>query len=91
MWHTLIEIGHSQLPTPIQTDNTTSVGLANYSIKQKCSKALDMRWYWLKDQVPLKTCNVYFKPGSQNKADYFTKNHSPAHHRQSRFTFLHQE
>ena len=90
MRHTLIEMGHPQPPTPIQTDNTTAVGIATDSIKQKYSKALDMRWYWLKDQIKLKRYDVYFKPGSQNKADYFTKNHSPSHHRQSRFTFLHQ-
>ena len=90
MRHTLIEMGHPQQPTPLQTDNTTAVGIATDSIKQKYSKALDMRWYWLKDQIHLKHFDVYFKPGSQNKADYFTKNHSPTHHRQSRFTFLHQ-
>ena len=90
MRHTLIEMGHTQPPTPIQTDNTTAVGLATDTIKQKYSKALDMRWYWLKDQVRLKHFDVYFKPGSQNKADYFSKIHSPAHHRQSRYTYLHQ-
>ena len=90
MRHTLIEMGHPQPPTPIQTDNTKVVGIANYSIK-KNSKVLDMRWYWLKYQIESKRYNVYFKPGSQNKADYFTKNHSPTHHRQSRYTFLHQE
>ena len=31
--HTLIEIGHPQPPTPIQTDNTTAVGIADDSIK----------------------------------------------------------
>ena len=88
--HTLMELGHKQPPTPIQADNTTAVGLANDSIKQKYSKALNMRWHWLKDQVKLGHFNVYFKPGAQNKADYFTKMHSPTHHRQARFTYLHQ-
>ena len=54
MRHTLIEMGHPKPPTPIQTDNTTAVGIAIDSIKQKYSKALDMRWYWLKDQIHLK-------------------------------------
>jgi len=55
MPHTLIEICHPQPPTPLQTDNTTEVGiLANDTIKQKCSKSLDMRWYWLKDQIYFK-------------------------------------
>ena len=90
MRHTLIELGHRQPPTPIQADNTTEVGLANDSIKQKYSKALDMRWYWLKDQVKLGHFRVYFKPGAENKADYFTKVHSLTHHLQARFAYLHQ-
>lgn len=42
MRYTLIEMGHPQPSIPIQTDNTTAVGIANDSIKQKYSKALDM-------------------------------------------------
>jgi len=42
MRHTLIEMGHPQPPTPLQTDNTTAVGIANDTIKQQYSKALDM-------------------------------------------------
>ena len=90
MRHTLLELGHNQPPTPIQTDNTTAVGLATNTIKQKYSKALDMRWHWLQDQVKLRNFDIFFQPGSENKGDYFTKNHSPTHHRQQRFTYLHQ-
>ena len=43
MRHTLIEMGHSQPPTPMQTDYTTVVGLITDTIKQKYSKALNMR------------------------------------------------
>ena len=43
MRHTLIEMGHPQPPTPIQTDNTTAVGIATDTIKQKYTKALDVR------------------------------------------------
>ena len=88
--HALIEMGHKQPPTPIQSDNTTAVGLANDTIKQRFSKALDMRWYWIKDQIKLRNFDVFFRPGSENKGDYFTKNHSPTHHRQIRYTYLHQ-
>jgi hypothetical protein len=48
---TLEELGHPQPPTPIQTDNSTAAGFINNTIKQKRSKAIDMRLYWLKDQV----------------------------------------
>jgi hypothetical protein len=44
--NTLIELGHPQPPTPIQTDNSsTATGFANNTIKQKRSKAMDMRFY----------------------------------------------
>ena len=71
MRYALIEMGHPQPPTLIQTDNTTAVSKDNDSIAQKYSKALDMCWNWLKDQIHRKRYDVYFKPGSQNKADYF--------------------
>ena len=45
---TLTELGHPQPPTPIQVDNTTAEGCANGTMKKKRSKAMDMRWHWLK-------------------------------------------
>ena len=48
---TLEELGHPQPPTPMQVDNTTSVGFSNNTIKQKRSKAIDMRFYWIRDRT----------------------------------------
>jgi hypothetical protein len=48
---TLEEMGHTQPPTPMETDNTTATGYSNGTIKQKHTKAMDMRFYWIKDQV----------------------------------------
>ena len=36
----LQEMGHSQPPTPIVCDNTTAIGLADDTIKQKYTKAV---------------------------------------------------
>ena len=44
----LIEMGHPQPPTKIKTDNSTANGIINDTIKQNRSKAIDMRFYWLK-------------------------------------------
>jgi hypothetical protein len=44
---TLKELGHKQPPTPMVTDNSTASGIANESVKQKLSKAMDMRPYWI--------------------------------------------
>jgi hypothetical protein len=32
---TLTELGHTQLPTPLRTDNSTAFGILNETIKQK--------------------------------------------------------
>jgi hypothetical protein len=38
----LIEIGHPQPATPIQTDNACAAGISNETVKQRRSKAIDM-------------------------------------------------
>jgi hypothetical protein len=76
-----IELGHPQPPKPLQTDNTIATGYSNGTIKQKCTRAMDMRFYWVKYRVKQGQFHVYWGPGYQNLADYFTKHHSPAHHK----------
>jgi hypothetical protein len=46
----LPKMGHPQLPTPIQTDNTTAEGVVNNITQPKRTKAMDMRFHWLRDQ-----------------------------------------
>jgi hypothetical protein len=48
---TVIELGPKQLVTPLRTDNSTAFGILNETIKQKRSKAMDMRYHWLTDRV----------------------------------------
>lgn len=88
---TLIDIGHPQPPTSIQTDNACANGIMNSTVKQKRSKAIDMRNYWLRDRVKQKQFKVHWQPGLDNKADYFTKHHPPQHHRDIRSTYLHPQ
>jgi hypothetical protein len=42
---TLEELGHPQPLTPMETDNITATGYRNGTIKQKRTKAMDMRFY----------------------------------------------
>jgi hypothetical protein len=84
----LTEMGHSQPATPLQTDNACAAGIANKSIKQRRSKAIDMRFYWIQDRVSNGEFRVYWQRGIENLADYFTKHHSPSHHRRHRNTYL---
>ncbi len=41
-------MGHKQPPTPIQTDNSTAVGIVNNIILPKATKAMDIRFHWLR-------------------------------------------
>ena len=41
-------LGHAQPRTPIQTDKSTAAGIVNYIILPKATKAMDMRFHWLR-------------------------------------------
>jgi hypothetical protein len=77
----LEEMGHPQPVAPIQTDNSTAYGILNKKVNQKRSEAMDMIFYWIKDRIEQGQYGVYWEPGGDNLADYFTKHHSSAHHK----------
>ena len=86
---TLEELGHPQPATPLQVDNQTAVGFANDNIKHKHSKAIDMRFHWIRDRTRQGQFIVFWAPSKVNLADYVTKHHPPAHHVEMRKTFFH--
>lgn len=86
---TLDELGHPQPPTPMITDNSTASGIANDSVKQRRSKAMDMRYYWIRDRVRQGQFYVYWRRGSSNRANYYTKHHPAKHHIRERPNALH--
>jgi hypothetical protein len=45
----LKELGHPQPPNPMHIDNATTVGIVNNTIKQQCSRAMEMKYFWLLD------------------------------------------
>jgi hypothetical protein len=87
---TLAELGHIQPPTPLRKGNSTVFGILNETIKQKRSKAMDMRNHWLTDRVRQKQFDVYWRPGRENLGNYHTKHHSAHHHKDMRGLILHQ-
>ena len=86
----LEEMGHPQPPTPIECDNTTGIGILNDTIRQRRSKAMDMRFHWSKDRERQGQFFFHWRHGKENRADYFTKHHSPAHHRNMQKLYMHQ-
>jgi hypothetical protein len=85
-----MELGHTQPATPLRTDNSTAYGILNETIKQKRSKSMDMKYYWLQDRVRQKQFDVYWRPGKENLGDYHTKHHPAQHHQYMRPILLHQ-
>jgi hypothetical protein len=87
----LEEMGHRQPPTPMQTDNSTAYVILNNKLNQKLLKAMDMRFYWVRDRIAQKQYRVYWESGSENIADYFTKHHSPTHHKEKCRQYVHNK
>ena len=88
MRKTLEELGHPQPPTPVQTDNSTAYGVINNKLQPKATKAMDMRFYWLKDRESVDQFKYHWSPGKSNLADYWTKHHPALHHQQMRQVIL---
>jgi hypothetical protein len=85
---TLIELGHLQPCTPMQTDNATAHALLTNKILPKALKAKDMRFHWLRCRNAQVQFRYYWRPGTQNLADYFTKHHPATHHKSVPSTIL---
>ena len=48
----LNDLGHKETePTPITTENFTASGIANETIKQQRSNAMDMHFYGIHDRI----------------------------------------
>eukprot|EP01034_Spumella_vulgaris_P024130 gene24130-30440_t len=82
--NTLADLGYPQNATEITSDNSFAVGLTNGTVKQRKSKAIDMRYHWILDRIHQGHFKVGWKPGKTNLADYFTKAHPVKHQKAMR-------
>jgi hypothetical protein len=85
----LEELGHPQPPTPIHIDNTTTVGIVNNTIKQQCSQAMEMRYFWLLDGEAQCLFQLYYQPGQENLGDYPSKHHTADIHQHICLYYVH--
>ena len=67
--------------TPIKTDNAAAHGFIYKNINMKRSKSWDMRYHWLRDRENQGQFDIYWKPGEENLANYFTKHYPIIYHR----------
>ena len=73
IWQAAIEMGHPQGPTPLQFDNKCAHGILTGEMKQKASRTMDMRFYWLRDQGEQGQFHIHWKRGETNLGDYSSK------------------
>jgi hypothetical protein len=76
----LEEMGHPQPPTPMQTNNSTAISVVNNHIQPQQTKAMDMRFHWLRCREAQKQFRFFWRPGKPNLANYWTKHHCADHH-----------
>jgi hypothetical protein len=88
MQNLLHEMGHPQPPTPMQTNNSTALGVVNSNIQPRRTKAMNMRFHWLRDREAQEQFKFYWRPGKTNLGDYWTKHHCAAHHVEKRNEIL---
>ena len=86
--NTLEELGQPQPKTPMQTDNSTANGLLNNKITPKATKSIDMEFQWMRCRDAQVQFRFYWRPGTQNWGDYWTKHHTAIHHRVFRKNIL---
>ena len=87
MCQTLIEMGWTQPPTPIQTDNSMAEGVLNYTIIAQKNKSMDLRLQWLRFREAQQNFSFYWAPVSKKWANYSTKHHPPIYHKSKRLLF----
>ena len=87
----LRELGHAQPSTPVHCDNKTAAGIANDTVKKQRSRSMEMRFFWVADQVKNGEFDVQWHPGQENLADYFTKHFESRHHQEVRPWYLHMQ
>ena len=69
----LAALHYPQSTTDIITDNQTAAGIVSRTVKLKRSKAMDMRYHWIRERSDHGIYRVLWEKGSTNVADYFTK------------------
>ena len=85
----LQELGHVMPPMPLHCDNKTAACIANETVKKQRARSMEMRCFYITDQVKREFVDVQWHPGQENLADYFTKHFDSKHHQEVRPWYLH--
>jgi hypothetical protein len=66
----LEEMGHPQPPTPMQTDNSNSLGVVTSNIQPRQTKAMDMQLHWLRCHEAKSQFCFFWQPDKTILTDY---------------------
>ena len=84
----LADMGHQQITTLVETDNTVANRIFNRIGKQKRYRAIDVRFYWVRDKIQQNHFHIFWEEGNKNLEEYVTKHHLIWHHRQMRSRYV---
>eukprot|EP00957_Ditylum_brightwellii_P029228 2208926-Ditylum_brightwellii.AAC.1 len=66
-------------------------GIVNKTAKQRCTRAIDMQFYWVRDRCTQNHFIVYWVPEEKNFGNYHTKHHPTLHHKKMQKNFIHTQ
>jgi hypothetical protein len=84
-------MGRPQPKNPVPCDNTTTVGIANNTIKRQHLQSMEMRFFWIGDKIAQQMYSLKWHPGQENLVDYQSKHHIGSHHTAAWAWYLHLE
>ena len=79
----LAEMGHLQPTTPVAMENTETSCIVNGMAKQKISRSIDMRFYWVRDRIQKQFPHILRK-GEEKSGRCVTEHHPIWNHREIR-------
>ena len=82
--HTLTKMGRKQPPSPLQSDNSTAVGMTNCTLIPCKSKSWDLPLNWLRYREAQGQFHIYWDKGPNNNSDHSTKHHPIIYHETKR-------
>ena len=85
---TISEMGHPQPRTLIQTDNLAAHAVVTNNVQPRRTKAMDMILHWIRCRDAQGQFRYFWKPGTMNLGDYWTKHHPRSHHKNFRSLVL---
>ena len=84
-------MGCHQLAALMKTDDSTANGVVNDAMKQKRSKAIDMRFCWPRNRSDQNQFRICWEAGKTNFGDFHTKHHPAVCHKAMQPIHTHTE